>query len=277
MISAITKLEDGTIKLTITIPSQKVRQTWDEVVEKLVKEADLPGFRKGKAPKKLIEEKLDKDKVVEEVLKKILPESYVTAVKEHNLKPIVNPKIHLGQLDKDLEKDWQFEAFTCEMPQVSLGDYKQNIQKITAKSKIIIPGKEPQKPSFEEIVKALLESVTLNIPKILIEGEVEKHLAQTLDEVKKLGLSLDQYLHSTGRTPEKLREETEEKVKNDMKLEFTLQKIAEEEKIVVENKEIEEAIQKAKSEEEKKNLENNRYLLAGILKQQKTLDFLSNL
>ena len=53
--------------------------------------------------------------------------------------------------------------------------------------------------------------------------------------------------------------------------------IAESEKITVEEKEIEEAIQKAKSEEEKKHLEGNKYLLAAILRQQKTLDFLKNL
>lgn len=277
MISALNKQEDGTIKFTITIPAVKVKQVWHETVEKLAKEADLPGFRKGKAPKKLVEEKLDKDKIVEEVIKKLLPEGYIEAVKEHNLKPIINPKIHIGELDKNLEKDWQFEAFTCEAPEIKLGDYKQNIQKITAKSKIILPEKEPQKPSFEEIAKALLESTNSKIPQILIDDEVERHLAQTLDEIKKLGLTLDQYLNSTGKTPEKLREENEQKVKNDMQLEFALQKIAEAENIVVGEKEIAEAIQKAKNEDERKNLEKNRYLLAGILRQQKTLDFLMNL
>ncbi|MBU4016946.1 hypothetical protein KKF69_05745, partial [Patescibacteria group bacterium] len=63
----------------------------------------------------------------------------------------------------------------------------------------------------------------------------------------------------------------------DMRLEFALQKIAETEKIVVEQKEIEEAIQKVKDEKEKIRLENNRYMLAAILRQQKTLDFLMGL
>ncbi len=67
------------------------------------------------------------------------------------------------------------------------------------------------------------------------------------------------------------------RVWEDLKVEFALQKIAEEEKIVVEDKEIEEAIQKAKDETEKKHLESNRYLLASILRQQKTLDFIKNL
>ncbi len=276
MNSEIKKLEDGTISLSITIPSELVKKTWEEVVLETAKSADLAGFRKGKAPKKLVEEKIDKEKVREEVLKKLLPKAYIEAVKEHNINPILNPKIQVEKID-DSEEDWKFTALTCELPEVNLGNYKENVQKITAKSKIVIPGKEKEEPKFEEIMKATLESVTISIPKILIDNEVDRLLSQTLDEIKRLGLTLDQYLASTGKNVEQLRSDYEEKAKNDIKLEFALQKIAKDEKIAVEEKEIDEAILKAKNEEERKNLQNNRYLLASILRQQKTLDFLKNL
>ena len=176
-------------------------------------------------------------------------------------------------------KGWQFTALTCELPEIKLNGYKEAIQKITAKSKIIIPGKDSKETEvkFEEIVGALLESVSVKIPKILIDNEVERLLSSLLDDIKKLGLTLDQYLASSGRTAATLRAEYEKKAENDIKLEFALQKIAEVEKITVDEKEIEEAIQKTKSEQEKKHLEQNRYLLASILRQQKTLDFLKNL
>lgn len=275
MTTAFNKTEDGTITLTITLSWDEVKKAWDEVVEEMVKNANLPGFRKGKAPKKLVEEKLDKAKVREEVLKKLLPQAYVNAIKEHNLKPIIDPRIHVHELKDD--SDWQFEAITCEAPEVKLNDYKDRIKKVTAKEKIVIPGKEPQKTSFDEIVKTLLESVQITIPKILIDQEVERLLSHTLDDIKKLGLTLDQYLQSTGRTSESLKSEYEQKATNDLKLEFALAKIAEEENITVSDKEIEEAIAKAKNDEERKNLEANRYLLASILRQQKTLDLLRSL
>ncbi|MDP3988265.1 MAG: trigger factor [Candidatus Levybacteria bacterium] len=277
MISALQKLEDGTIKLDITISSATVKKTREEVINDSVKNADVSGFRKGKAPKNLVEEKIDEEKVKEEVLKKLLPQSYTEAVKENQIKPIINPKIHIHPDSIKDNEDWKFTAFTSEVPQVDLDSYKENIQKITAKTKIVVPGKEQQSPSFEEIMKTLLESVKVTIPKILVEGEVERLLSQSLDEIKKLGLTLDQYLLSTGRTPETLRGEYEKKAENDIKLEFTLQKIAEAENITVDEKEVEEAIIKAKDDKERKNLENNRYLLTSILRQQKTLDFLKNL
>ncbi len=102
-------------------------------------------------------------------------------------------------------------------------------------------------------------------------------MSQLLSDIKKLGLSLDQYLASTKRSPDDLRAEYTKRAESDMKLEFVLQKIAEIEKITVENKEIEDAIQKAKSPEEKTHLEGNKYMLAAILRRQKTLDCLMNL
>ena len=275
MNSTIEKQEDGTIILSITIPSKIVKDTTEIVLEEVVKSANVAGFRKGKAPKKIVEGKVDKDKVKEEVLRKLLPQAYAQEIKKHDINPIINPRIHVEILEND--KDWKFTASVCEAPQVDLNGYKENIKKITAKSKIIIPGKESKEASLDEIMAELQKSVNIKVSKIIVEGGVERLLAQTLSEIKRLGLTLDQYLASTHRTVEELKEEYEKKAINDIKLEFALTKIAEEEKITVEDKEIEDAIKNAKDENEKKGLEANRYLLATVIRQQKTLDFLKKL
>lgn len=275
MISAIQKTEDGTITLTVTIPWKEVSEAKKQTIEKLSQETELPGFRKGKAPKNLIEEKLNSQVVRDETLRALLPKYYLDAVAEHKLNPIISPLIHIHSFEDD--KDWQFTAKTAEPPKIALGNYKENVKKITAKSKIVIPGKAEQPPNFEEIAQEILKSSSLNVPKIIVDREVEKLLSQTLDEIKRLGLTLDQYLASTGKTVENLRKEHEAKASNDIKLELILQKIAEEEKIQVSDKEIGDAVKNAKTEEERKSLEANKYLLASILRQQKTLEFLRSL
>lgn len=275
-ITAITRDQDGTITLTITIPTAKVEKAWEEAIVHAVSHATLPGFREGKAPRKLVEEKLDKEKIREEVLKKLLPDAYMEAVKEHKITPIINPKIHVEKLED--KKDWQFTAITCEVPVVKLNDYKSAVKGVTSKGKILMPGKtEPQEPNFDEIVSAMLPKIDVTIPAILTEGEVERLLSQLLAEIKKLGLTLDQYLASTGKTVEQIRDDYKKKAETDIKLEFALQKIADDEKIQVEQKEIDEAILKAKDDTERKQLEANIYLLANIIRQQKTLDFLKSL
>ena len=278
----IEKQVDGTIKLTISITKKEIEAVRKVIVSEFAKNAKVDGFRKGNAPESLVKEKIDNEKVREEILKKLLPQTYSQAVQDNNIKPIINPKIHIEKIDED--KDWEFVALTCEMPNVDLGTYKENVKKITAKGRIIVPGKDlpagqagQKKPENAEIVKAVLESVKIKIPGILIEQEVDRLLSQLLNDIKKLGLNLDQYLASTNRTPENIRQEYGKRAEEDMQLEFALQKIAETEKIIIGQKEIDEAIQKAKDENERKSLEGNRYLLAAILRQQKTLDFLLNL
>lgn len=228
------------------------------------------------APREMVEKSLDKLRVQEDTLRKLLPEAYSQAVTEHKLQPIMSPRIRVTKLDEG--KDWEFTAETAEMPEVKLNDYKDAIQKITAKSKIVVPGKEqPKEPNMDEIMKSLLDTATVTIPDILVETEAERLLAQMLDEVKSLGLSLDQYLASTHKTIEQLRQDYKDRATQDIKAEFVLQKVSDEEKITVEKNELEEALEKAQSPEERKNLEANIYLLASILRQQKTLDYLRSL
>jgi len=273
--STIAKQPDGTITITMTIPPTEVAKAREEVVVDMAKDVQLPGFRRGMAPVKMVEDRLDRAEITENILKKVLPQTYAQAVREHNVRPIINPKLHVEKIEEG--QDWIVNAVTCEMPNVDLGAYKENVKKITAKSKIVVPGKEEQKPSVEEIVRTVVDGAKVQIPKVLIEQETDRLLAQLLDDIKKLGLTLEQYLGTTRRSPDDLRQEYEKRAENDIKLEFALQHIAESEKVTVTETEIDEAIQKAKDPQEKQNLEANRYLLAGILRQQKTLDFLMNL
>jgi trigger factor len=85
MKSTLAKATDGTITLTIALAKKDVAKTRELLIEEYVKTADLAGFRKGKAPRKLVEEKVDKEKLQEETLKKMLPTAYLEAIKEHNL------------------------------------------------------------------------------------------------------------------------------------------------------------------------------------------------
>lgn len=275
MKSEIKKLEDSTISIAITIPWLDVEKAREGVINELTQQVAAPGFRRGKVPKKIAREKLDKEKVNEEVLRKILPDAYVAAVKENNLNPIINPKIHVEGFDEGT--DLVFTAQTCEEPEVDLKNYKEEVKNITAKSKIIVPGKEEQKPSMEEILDALIKNTDVKVSNLLIEHETNRLLSQFIDELKTLGLSVEQYLQSKGKKGEELRKEYEERAKNDLKLEFLLRKIADIEKIEVSQKDVEDALGTIKDEQQKKQAQENSYLLSAIVRQQKTLDFLSKL
>ena len=276
---------DKTVELTLTIPWDQVKTTYNEVVEDFVKEAEVPGFRKGKAPRATVEEQLDKTKVYEEVLQRIIPKVYTEAITQEKLHPIVSPKITLTEAKE--ENPWIIQATTCEKPDITLGDYKKAVidLKASKEKKLWVPGQEPkkeeeekpQKPSLDELLQAVYGTITMNIPLILMEQEVNHLLSDLIDQTKKLGLTVEQYLSSTGRTADSIKHEYEEQAKRTLTLEFALEEIADKEGILISDDDIDAVLKSAKSEDEKKALEQQRYYLATILRRQKTIDMLAAL
>ncbi len=279
MTVAVNRLANGTIELTITIPWSDVKTTYEKVVEEFVQNTEISGFRKGKAPRDLVEKQLDKTKVYEEVLKELVPRAYGEALKQENLNPIVSPRVEIIAASENT--DWQFKALTCEKPEVKLGDYQAAISKIRAdKTKIWVPGKEEKKeeakgPSLDEVVTALQESSQVTIPTLLVEDEVNRMLSRLIDQTQKLGLTVEQYLMAQGKTNDSLRMEYQGQANRNLALEFILEAIADKEKIEVGDEELEKIIKEAKDPKEQEALRAQKYYLATILRRQKTLDRLA--
>jgi trigger factor len=285
MSSQINHLEDGTIELLITIPWADVAAAYESVVVEMVKNTELPGFRKGKAPRKAVEEKLDKSKVYEEALKILIPNGYGKAVEEHKLRPIVQPKIELKEATE--QKDWIMRALTCEKPKLKIGDYKKAVTDVKSakQKKIWVPGQdqkaekpeEVKKPTLDELLKAVFETVTVKLPSLLVEHEANRLLSDLIDQTKKLGMSVEQYLSSTGRTSETVRKEYEEQATRTLTLEFALEDIADREGILISDDDIDTVLKTAKSDEERTALASQRYYVASVLRRQKTIDFLASI
>lgn len=277
MTVAQTTTTDGTLELTITVPWSHVHTTFDEVLADTAKKAEVPGFRKGKAPQKLVTDKLDETKIYEEVLQRLIPELYKTAIKQTGVHPLISPKIELKEAKKG--NDWIIIARTCQRPKVTVGDYKKAVGETKAK-KIWTPGeekKEEKKPSLDVILKALLSVTHVDIPRLLVEHEVNRLLSELIDQTKQLGLTVEQYLASTGRSADSVRREYEEQARRTLSLEFGLEDVADREGILVSDDDIDTVIKTAKTDDERKGLERERYYLASILRRQKTIDFLSSL
>src|SRR3989344_8091684 len=95
MQSETTKAADGTITLKITIPWKTVEEAREKILDNLVKNVQVPGFRRGMAPKNVAQQHIKKEHIQEEVLKEVLGKAYNEAVKKDNLTPIITPRIHV--------------------------------------------------------------------------------------------------------------------------------------------------------------------------------------
>jgi len=116
------KKENNTVDFTITISAEKFNAAVDASFKKNVKKITVPGFRKGKAPRKLIEKTYGEGIFYDDAVDAVLPEAYDEAVKELGLEPVDMPKVDIKEIGKD--KDLVVSASVTVKPEVKLGTYK---------------------------------------------------------------------------------------------------------------------------------------------------------
>ena len=83
------------MQLNISVPVDKVKETYNEVLGDFSKSVEIKGFRKGNAPIDLVEKSLDPAKVNGEVVNKLLEKYYIQALKENKINPLSNPKVEI--------------------------------------------------------------------------------------------------------------------------------------------------------------------------------------
>ncbi len=281
----LTWLPKKTFEVLVSIPWEEIKKAREKAVEKASAEMEIKGFRKGKAPESLVVQTLGQERLLEMTLQEILPGYFQKAVSQLGLRPLVTPKIQIVSAKEN--ELWQVKFTSCEEPEVDLDHYQEEIRKIKAVEKIWVPGKEGEKEGKKEkedrqeklnkIIDWLLKNIKVEICDLLLEEEVTRKLSDLLEQIQKLGITVDQYLASSGKTVEQIREEYRRSSQESLSLEFILGKIADSEKIEVSPAEIEKMIASGQSEEEKKALESQKYLLATLIRRQKTLDFLASL
>lgn len=267
----MTKQPDGTIELSLTIPQTEIKSTKQKLIFEAGKTLEIKGFRKGKAPLTVVEQHLDQTKLSGQVLDQLLPPILASELKKNNLKPISNP--HLKVVSMQPNSDWQFTVELAEFPKFELADYQSKVKSALATSKIVTSPDAP-KPSPDQNLKKLFDAlleIDVPISKLLIDDEVTKALSKLLHQIQKLGLTLDQYLASLKKTPESLRQEYTTTARDNLKLEFILQQIADDLKITITDSDID-ALLKTLPEPHPQ-----RAYIASVLRKRKTIDALLKL
>jgi len=119
----VTKLDDNRVRLEVEVSPEAVKKGVEAKVRDLRKQVRVPGFRPGKAPRRIIENHVGRDYIYMEALQDSLPTWYSEAVVEQDLRPIDTPRIDFdGTLDE--EEGFKFSAEVEVRPEASLGEYK---------------------------------------------------------------------------------------------------------------------------------------------------------
>lgn len=255
----INKAENNTYKADVVIKKEKVIKAFEVALKHESENAEIKGFRKGKAPLDVVKKNIDESKLRSHALNHIVSNAYSDIIKENKLKPIVYPRFNITEFEDD--KDLKFTIVIIEAPEMKLGDYKAQIAKIEVK--------ENEKPTAQQIIDAILKSSEIKVAVELITEETDRMMSSLIDQLGRLGLTVDKYLESQKKTPASLRDEYSKTSESNIKSDFLITEIAQKENITISDEELEKTIAAIPDETSKKALsspDQKLYIKAVLLK-----------
>ncbi|HVM39743.1 MAG TPA: trigger factor [Acidimicrobiia bacterium] len=191
MKTSVETVEDSRVKLSVQIPASDFEKDVDEAFKKLAAEVKLPGFRPGKVPRRLLEQRLGTGVAREQALRDALPRYYAEAVVAEGVDAIAAPDIEITAGEE--EGDVTFEAVVEVRPQVHIENYRG--------MRVVIPSPELTDDEVREQIDHLREQFAdlEDSPTPLTDGDYAQiDLKGYVGEELVEGLSASDFLYEVG-------------------------------------------------------------------------------
>jgi trigger factor len=118
-----TELPPRQVSLAIEVEQERLDRAVDDAFRRLAGRVDVPGFRRGKAPRSMVERMIGRDRIVEEALDRLVPEVVTEAIEQEKVEPYTRPRVESIEFDP-----LRLKAVVGLAPKVELGDYKDSLQ-----------------------------------------------------------------------------------------------------------------------------------------------------
>ena len=291
--------------IQITLNWKLVEPVYKKTVSNFAKDVKAEGFRVGKAPLAIVEQKIGLEKIIDRVLRELLPEAYEKEVKKSGKKPITTPEFNPISLEKN--KDWVLEAHFSLIPEVKLGDYKKITKEAKAEAlKFIekrnaeivkeakeceskdkdhdhakahqeLTDQEKKEINLQHIFKELVANFAPAIGELLLRQETQAEFERLVEQLKQYKISVEDYLKRRQISIEQLSQELAGTVLSRLQLDFIMAEISKTEKLEIKDEEVKAELIKITNLKMRQDIEKNQNYLNQIkanLLQQKTLTLL---
>lgn len=177
----IKKLPKSRLEIELTVAWDDWKKYLDQATEELSKEFKFPGFRPGKAPKRLVEQKIGKEPILNNAAEKAVRKNYVDFVVKEKLEVIGKPEVEIKNLKEG--EELKFKAVVDVMPEVSIAEgFRKSVKKVNEE----FAGKKPEVK--EEEIKLELEKLANSRVKLVtVRREAQKNDAVEIDFTVKVG------------------------------------------------------------------------------------------
>lgn len=290
MKTTIQKLPKSQVELRIEVSPEEFQVFFEKAILNLGKDLEIEGFRKGHAPKEIIEKEIGQEKILKEAAEDCIRENYVKAVRqlaeENKIESLGQPEIEILKLA--LGNPLEFRAKVSVLPEVKLPDYKQIASQVK-KREVRVTNEEIERLRAEkeriekerrraEILEKIAQSSEMEIPEILVESEKSRMLENLKQQVSlMLRIGFEEYLKKINKTEEELLssflEEAQRRVKNSL----VLKEIEKRENIEVPEKELQEEMQKLSKIYQNLDQRQLREYTEAVIRDEKTFQMLEGL
>ncbi len=255
-----TKNEKGTAYLEAQVTKAEIDLEKNLVLDEMIKDVTVKGFRPGKAPKAIAEREIDPNKLSNHIVGHVINHILEHAIDEHKYRLLGRPV--LEDLQNEKNGDWTVKLQLPLYPTVKLGEYQKYL-KTDSKTK--------KERKVEDIYDTLLAKEKVAVSDLIIKEEVDFSLERLTTQSKSLNLPLEDYLKAMNKNLEQVKKEYALSAEKSVKLDILLLEIAKAEKIDTDDKEL---LEFAKAS----NVPSHQLdQLRSIINRRKTIDFLMNL
>ncbi|MCR4330597.1 MAG: hypothetical protein NUV49_01815 [Patescibacteria group bacterium] len=170
----IKSLENSEVEIKAEISSEEFEQYRDQVVRRLSVNIEVPGFRKGNVPEKILVQKIGEMPILEEMAETAISHAYPKILMEHKIDAIGRPEVNITKIAKG--SSLGFSIKTAVMPEVKLSDYKKAAQEEMAKKEEVTLEEKEVEDTIAEIRKQRAHVITADEP------EENTSVSDTLEE-----------------------------------------------------------------------------------------------
>ena len=110
MKSAVETLNPTRAKLTVEVPFEDLKPSLDAAYQRIAKQVNIPGFRKGKVPPPVIDRQVGRGAVLDEAINDALPKLYVQALQDNDLQPLAQPEIDVTKFEDNAALEFTAEV-----------------------------------------------------------------------------------------------------------------------------------------------------------------------
>ena len=285
----IQKLPKSQVEIIFEVSSEEFDRFLDRAVLDLGQNLEVGGFRKGKAPKEIIEKEISSKKIMEEAAEICVRENYLKVIMENKIEPLGSPEIKITKMAKGnpLEFSCKFSVF----PEINLPDYKK-IASETKKKEVAVTDDEIKKLKAEkervakertrqEILEKIAEKIDVILPEVLVESEQRRMIENLKQQAPQmLRISFEDYLVKIGKTEKELLDSFSPEAQKRVKISLALREMEKRENIEAPDDEVEKEVNEIiKNFGESKDLDrqNLKEYAKEVIRNEKILQFLENL